>query len=154
MRHFVWESHITCGVKNIYLQKNALSYLNDIFRFSDYRLQKCIYFTVFGIRIILILLLHLVLVVLEAWSTLTDQASSVFLTHALADKLLSYRNKEFPNQAMGAHTDRIFKERHLDIGILHNIKMSVIEATETFLSWLIFVFLSIPVFVFLSYGVL
>ena len=55
---------------------------------------------------------------------------------------------------MGTHTDQIFKERHLDIGILDDIKMSVVEATETFPSWIIFVFLSIPVFVLLSYGVL
>ena len=61
---------------------------------------------------------------------------------------------EFTNQAMGAHTDQIFKERHLDIGILDDNKMSVVEATETFPSWIIFVFLSIPEFVLLSYAVL
>ena len=55
---------------------------------------------------------------------------------------------------MGTHTDQIFKERHLDIGILDDIKMSVVEATETFPSWIIFVFQSIPVFVLLSYAVL
>ena len=55
---------------------------------------------------------------------------------------------------MAAHTDQMFKERTLDIVMLDDIKMFVVEATETFPSWIIFVFQSIPVFVLLSFGVL